>query len=56
MTDTRTADAEHDRPDAGAHLRAARVQLEPYDVFVGPVGHLAEERTRLAGLRWRNFG
>ena len=55
MTDTRTAETEPGRPDAGAHLHAARVQLEPYDVFVGPVGHLAAERARLAGLRWDDF-
>jgi alpha-ketoglutarate-dependent taurine dioxygenase len=55
MTETRAADAEPARPDAGAHLGAARVRLDPYDVFVGPVGHLAAERARLAGLRWRAF-
>jgi alpha-ketoglutarate-dependent taurine dioxygenase len=55
MTDTRTAETEPSRPDAAAHLQAKRMRLDPYDVFVGPVGHLAAERQRLAALRWDAF-
>ena len=39
--------------DPGGHLAAQRVHLAPYDIVVGPVGHLHEERARLASLRWR---
>jgi alpha-ketoglutarate-dependent taurine dioxygenase len=48
---------EHDGAvaDPGGHLGAARIHLAPYDVAVGPVGHLAAERARLASLRWRAF-
>jgi len=55
VTDTRTAETASVRPDAAAHLEAKRMRLDPYDVFVGPVGHLADERHRLAGLRWQHF-
>ena len=48
MSDTRTTETEPPRPDAAAHLQAKRMRLDPYDVYVGPVGHLAEERARLA--------
>jgi taurine dioxygenase len=41
--------------DAGDRPRAARIHLAPYDVVVGPVGHLAAERARLAALRWSAF-
>jgi len=41
--------------DPGRHLAATRIHLEPYDVVVGPVGHLAQERARLAGLSWQAF-
>ena len=34
---------------------ARRVRLEPYGVDVGPVGHLARERQRLAELSWETF-
>jgi alpha-ketoglutarate-dependent taurine dioxygenase len=52
MTDTtvRTADR-----DPGSHLAAKRVYLEQYDIVVGPVGHLHEERARLAALTWEHF-
>ena len=41
--------------DPGGHLAAKRVHLEPYDVVVGPVGHLHRERVRLASLTWQHF-
>jgi len=47
---TRTGDR-----DPGAHLEAKRLRLGQYDVEVGPLGHLAAERQRLAGLRWQHF-
>jgi taurine dioxygenase len=36
-------------------LAARRVRLAPYDVEVGPLGQLADERNRLRALRWRTF-
>lgn len=59
MTDTaaRHADADIDEStkiDPGARLGALR-QLGAVGMPVGPVNHLAEERTRLAGLTWENF-
>ena len=42
--------------DPGEHLRAKRFSIgRPTDVSVGPVGHLAQERTRLDGLAWEHF-
>jgi alpha-ketoglutarate-dependent taurine dioxygenase len=41
--------------DPGAPLRARRLRIEPYGIKVGPVGHLAEERARLAALQWESF-
>ncbi len=41
--------------DPGARVRAQRVRFDPYDVYVGPVGHLHEERARLASLTWEHF-
>jgi taurine dioxygenase len=41
--------------DPGAAGGAKRVPLRPYDVEVGPVGHLAPERARLAALPWERF-
>ena len=41
--------------DAGAKLEAARVRLDPYDTWIGPLGHLAAERQRLTALEWRHF-
>lgn len=32
-----------------------RVKLPGYEVEIGPVAHLAEERTRLASLTWKDF-
>jgi len=41
--------------DPGAVLEGRRIRLEPYDVGVGPLGHIHEERQRLAALRWEHF-
>jgi taurine dioxygenase len=41
--------------DPGAHLAAQRVHLPGYGIRMGPIGHLAEERDRLAGLTWEHF-
>lgn len=43
MTDTSTAPV------------ARRVRTHPYEMEVGPLGHLQTERERLAGLTWRHF-
>ena len=40
--------------DPAEHLKAKRLRVKS-GVFVGPVGHLAEERERLEGLTWNNF-
>jgi len=42
-------------PDPGAHLAALRVAIPRYGIDVGPLGHLASERDRLAHLTWRHF-
>ena len=41
--------------DPGAQLAARRVELGDFDYEIGPLGHLAAERERLAGLSWRAF-
>ncbi len=42
--------------DPGTVLKAKRFGLPSFpDVMVGPFGHLADERTRLAGLSWNHF-
>jgi len=41
--------------DPGARLKALRMRLDPYAVKMGPVGHLHEERARLASLTWEHF-
>jgi alpha-ketoglutarate-dependent sulfate ester dioxygenase len=41
--------------DPGALLAASRVKLGDFDYEIGPLGHLAAERERLAGLSWRAF-
>ncbi|MGP0031832.1 MAG: TauD/TfdA dioxygenase family protein [Acidimicrobiales bacterium] len=41
--------------DPGAHLRAKRMTLGRWDIEVGPLGYLAEERQRLDALRWDRF-
>jgi taurine dioxygenase len=50
----------HDWPmtatrDPGAGLAASRVKLGGFEYEIGPLGHLAAERERLAGLTWRAF-
>lgn len=54
MTDVRTDNTTRER-DPGAKLAAARVRVEEYDYEMGPLGHLAEERERLAGLKFTHF-
>ncbi|CAN5564207.1 TauD/TfdA family dioxygenase [soil metagenome] len=41
--------------DPGAALNAQRVQMPDRDMWVGPVGHLATARRRLAALEWEHF-
>jgi len=41
--------------DPASIVAPARVRLHPFKVMVGPVTHLAEERQRLAGLRYEGF-
>ncbi len=41
--------------DPGAILAGQRVQLPGRNLVVGPLGHLAAERQRLAGLHWERF-
>ncbi len=41
--------------DPAAYLASKRVRLDPYDVLMGPVGHLHRERTRLQALTWEHF-
>jgi alpha-ketoglutarate-dependent sulfate ester dioxygenase len=38
-----------------APLLARRLKIDKYNIAVGPLGHLAEERRRLDNLRWRHF-
>ncbi len=52
MGDTNTATS---RPQPGASLLSRRLRIEKYDIEVGPLGHLADERARLAALRWPHF-
>ena len=54
MTDVRT-DSSTRRHDPSMGLDAARVRMQDYDVELGPLGHLAAERERLAGLAWRHL-
>ena len=54
MTDVRTDTAPRGR-DPGVRLGAARSYLAEYDMYMGPIGHLADERERLAGLKFRHF-
>ncbi|MDH3706317.1 MAG: TauD/TfdA family dioxygenase [Acidimicrobiia bacterium] len=39
----------------GARNAAKRVSFRGYDVQVGPLGHLADERQRLDALTWQHF-
>ena len=42
--------------DPAAKLAGLRYKFSDFDgVEVGPLGHLAEERSRLSGLEWKNF-
>jgi alpha-ketoglutarate-dependent taurine dioxygenase len=41
--------------DPGARLGTLRYRLPGYPVMAGPATHLARERDRLLGLRWRHF-
>jgi alpha-ketoglutarate-dependent taurine dioxygenase len=41
--------------DPGASLAATRVKLGEFEYEIGPLGHLAAERERLASLAWRSF-
>ena len=51
-TDPAIATAER---DPASELAAKRFVVAPYDVQVGPVGHLHRERARLSGLEWEHF-
>ncbi|HEU5301205.1 MAG TPA: TauD/TfdA family dioxygenase [Acidimicrobiia bacterium] len=52
---TSATDVSSSEEDPGARLRSQRVRFDRYDVYVGPVGHLHEERARLAALTWEHF-
>jgi len=47
-----TSPATIEDPAANTQLRAKRVRFPGYDTEVGPVGHLAAERTHLQTLDW----
>lgn len=49
-TDVRTGTS-----DPASELSAKRVHLDRYGVDIGPLGHLAAERARLADLSWDRF-
>jgi taurine dioxygenase len=49
---TRTEPIPSDQ-DPGAHLAAMRVSIPRWGIEVGPVGHIAKERERVAALRWQ---
>ena len=57
MSTTETTAPDDARPnqDPGRRLAATRIHLEPWGIDVGPIGHLAEERARLAALSWQAF-
>ncbi len=55
MTERRGA-VEVGTSDPGAKLSARRVVVEPYGIELGPLGHLAEERQRLATPRFDHIG
>jgi len=42
--------------DPAADLKSRRLTIGAYGVKVGPVGHLHEERARLAARPWEHFG
>ena len=41
--------------DPGLQLANSRLKLDKFDVHVGPIAHIREERERLNGLKWKNF-
>lgn len=41
--------------DPGSDQRGRRLRLDPYNIKVGPAGHLHRERERLASLQWEHF-
>jgi hypothetical protein len=43
------------RRDPGAGGNGRRLRLDPYNIKVGPAGHLHRERERLASLAWEHF-
>jgi alpha-ketoglutarate-dependent taurine dioxygenase len=43
------------QPDTAASLKAKRVRINRFNLSVGPVGHLADERERLSALAWKAF-
>ena len=45
----------HKLVDPAAVVKPQRVRLHPFDIMVGPVTHLAEERERLARLTYEGF-
>ena len=49
------AGVERQGRDAYAGLPARRVTIEPWDVQVGPLSHLAAERARLGDLTFEHF-
>jgi alpha-ketoglutarate-dependent taurine dioxygenase len=55
MATSTTAAAPPARPDPAKPLMAKRVRIAKYDIEVGPLGHLAAERARLAALTWAHF-
>jgi alpha-ketoglutarate-dependent sulfate ester dioxygenase len=55
MPETSTRPTDRPVADPGRRLAATRIHLAPYDVDVGPVPHLHDERTRLASLSWDHF-
>jgi len=52
---TTAADVAAATEDPGARLSSQRMRLDPYDVLIGPVGHLHRERARLTALTWEHF-
>ena len=55
MTVTRGSTDRPEQVEPSAGLSARRVTIEPWGIQVGPLGHLAEERARLATLSFDSF-
>lgn len=58
MTPHKVLTAKNDtskQKDPGLQLANARLRLDKFDVHVGPIAHIREERERLVGLKWKNF-